>query len=260
MKFAKLLVRKVFRLLGYDIVVYQPERNGQRPAGVTDRDWDIYNSVKPYTMTSQARIQAVIDATDYILTNRIQGDFVECGVWKGGSSMAMALTAQSVGCSERSLYLYDTFEGMSEPTEADISLHGKNAKDQYEAAKTDEGHVDWCYSPIDDVRRSLESTKYPSDRMHFVQGRVEDTIPEIVPGQIALLRLDTDWYESTKHELQHLFPRLSEGGVLIVDDYGHWRGAKKAVDEYFEKHGFKVLLARTDYTGRMMVKAPTPYE
>ena len=80
------------------------------------------------------------------------------------------------------------------------------------------------------------------------------SLPAQAPTAVALLRLDTDWYLSTKHEMEHLYPRLSAGGVLIVDDYGHWDGARQAVEEYFLTHGDKPLLARTDYTGRLAVK------
>jgi O-methyltransferase len=83
---------------------------------------------------------------------------------------------------------------------------------------------------------------------------VEDTIPASVPEQIALLRLDTDWYESTKCELEILFPRLVKGGVIIIDDYGCWQGARKAVDEYFNKNNIAILLNRMDDTGRIGIK------
>lgn len=88
----------------------------------------------------------------------------------------------------------------------------------------------------------------------FVKGKVEDTVPEKAPDRISLLRLDTDWYESTYHGLLHLYPRLSVGGVLIIDDYGHWAGAKKAVDQYLNENHLKLLLNRIDDTGRIGVK------
>ena len=101
------------------------------------------------------------------------------------------------------------------------------------------------------MRRTVAATGYPMDRERFVPGPVEETLPAAAPETIALLRLDTDWYESTRHELVHLFPRLRPGGVLIVDDYGHWSGAKHSVDEYFSGTGQHILLNRIDYTGRM---------
>jgi O-methyltransferase len=85
---------------------------------------------------------------------------------------------------------------------------------------------------------------------------VEDTLPDQAPERIALLRLDTDWYASTKHELEQLYPRLAEGGVLIVDDYGHYEGARRAVDEYFRAAGEPVLLNRIDFSGRLVIKQP----
>ena len=114
--------------------------------------------------------------------------------------------------------------------------------------------VEWSYASIEEVQRNMWSTGYPKERMHFVKGPVESTIPEHAPEQIALLRLDTDFYESTRHELEHLFPRLVKGGVLILDDYGHWEGQRAAVDEYCKKKGIHLLLTRVDYTGRVAVK------
>jgi hypothetical protein len=101
----------------------------------------------------------------------------------------------------------------------------------------------------------MTATGYPSNKIHFIKGPVEETIPRQMPSpSIALLRLDTDWYESTKHELIHLFPRLSAGGILIIDDYGHWAGARQAVDEYFAGLPEKYFFHRIDYSGRLIVK------
>ena len=107
-------------------------------------------------------------------------------------------------------------------------------------------------APLDDVRHTLACSGYPAERVHYVVGKVEDTVPGTMPDAIALLRLDTDWYESTLHELVHLFPRLVPGGVLIVDDYGYWQGCRKAVDEYFRDA--PILLSFVDDTGVVGVK------
>jgi predicted O-methyltransferase YrrM len=114
---------------------------------------------------------------------------------------------------------------------------------------------EWCFSPLEEVERNLRSTGIDPARLRFVEGKVEDTIPATAPERISVLRLDTDWYESTWHELTHLYPRLSPGGVLIVDDYGHWQGAREAVDRYFGEVAEPILLARTDYTGRIGVRS-----
>jgi hypothetical protein len=112
----------------------------------------------------------------------------------------------------------------------------------------------WCYSGIDEVKNNLFTTGYPKEKLFFVKGKVEDTIPGEIPSAIAILRLDTDWYESTYHELKHLYPLLNSGGVLIIDDYGHWQGSRQATDNYFSEINKPVLLNRVDYTGRIAIK------
>jgi len=220
---------------------------------VDSRVREIFNKVKPYTMTSPERVIGLCDAVRYVVANGVEGAIVECGVWRGGSSMAAALMLSGLGAANRDLYLFDTFEGMSEPGELDRRASDAAGAAELLAAST-KGDKVWAYSPIDEVRKNLASTGYPLERISFVQGKVEDTIPGHAPDRIALLRLDTDWYESTKHELEHLFPRLVPGGVLIIDDYGAWEGARRAVDEYVAAGRVKILLSRIDETGRVGVK------
>src|SRR5438034_593928 len=138
------------------------------------------------------------------------------------------------------------------PTEKDRTNIGEPAADVLRR-RPKTSNV-WAIAGLDDVREGMAETGYPAERVHFHPGRVEETIPGEAPAEIALLRLDTDWYESTRHELVHLYPRLSEGGVLLVDDYGHWAGAKRAVDEYFATEAPPLLLSRIDYTGRIGIK------
>lgn len=168
--------------------------------------------------------------------------------------MAMAYALLSRGVTDREMYLFDTFEGMSSPTEVDLDYAGRSAKNKFERTRTADDRADWCAASVQDVLANLAHTGYPSERLHLVQGKVEDTLPDAAPEEIALLRLDTDWYESTKHEMETLYPRLTPGGVLIVDDYGHWQGSRQAVDEYLEGHGVHLLLNRIDYTGRIAIK------
>jgi hypothetical protein len=211
-----------------------------------------YERCRAYTMTSPERMYALWNATRHVVAAGIAGDFVECGVWKGGSSMLAALALADAGDVTRPLWLYDTFEGMSEPTADDVDHKGHDARPEWEAAKrTGDG---WCASPLDDVRAALATTGAAKERLRFVVGKVEATIPREIPEKIALLRLDTDWYESTKHELLHLWPRLARGGVLIIDDYGHWAGARRAVDEFLATQKPPLLLDRIDYTGRIALK------
>jgi|JI8StandDraft_1071087.scaffolds.fasta_scaffold03834_6 O-methyltransferase len=209
---------------------------------------------KPFTMTSMERLLVLDEAADYITRQGIEGVIVECGVWRGGSSMMMAKTLMNRGDQAREMYLYDTYEGMSEPTAEDVSLHGSVAEKKYNSTIKD-GHSDWCFASLEDVTKNMQSTGYDMTKVRFVKGKVEDTIPTTIPEKIAVLRLDTDWYESTKHEMEYLYPRLVPGGVLIIDDYGHWQGAKKAIEEYFAAHGGRPFMHRIDYTGRSLIKS-----
>lgn len=215
---------------------------------------EAYERCRPYSMAGLERAYALWSAVRYAVDSGLPGSFVECGVWRGGSSMMAALALLSRGVRDRDLYLFDTFEGMAEPSERDVSAFGEEARAIWAEHQRD-GRNDWCLADEDDVRRNMDLTGYPRDRVHLVPGRVEDTVPGGAPGEVAVLRLDTDWYESTAHELRHLYPRLSPGGVLIVDDYGHWQGARQAVDEYFGDGGPPILLNRIDYSARIAVKA-----
>jgi len=182
----------------------------------------IRERVRPYTMTPPQATEVLTEAVREVVVNRIAGVIVECGVWRGGSMMAVALTLMEIR-KRRDLFLFDTFSGMPEPSKKD----GQGAHDQFLA----EG--DWCLATLPEVRNNLRLTGYPERRIHYVVGPVEKTIPKAAPDSIALLRLDTDWYTSIRHELEYLFPRLSPGGILIIDDYFFWPGCKTAVDEYF---------------------------
>ena len=208
-------------------------------------------------MTSPERIVALARSVEYVVERGIEGPIVECGVWKGGSMMAAALTLMRLGDADREIYLFDTFEGMSEPTDADVAAaEGRTAAELLAADPSREDSPVWAYAQLDVVRRNLASTGFDPARLHYVKGRVEETIPSQAPGSVSLLRLDTDWYESTRHELIHLYPRLSERGVLIIDDYGYWKGSRKATDEYFSRPEVdKPLLNRIDSTGRVAIKA-----
>ena len=247
------LIRRTIQRSGFDIVRYQgPERRRSLPPDVTDADRTILSAVTPFSLTSIERLIALTAAARFIVRNDIPGAIAECGVWKGGSMMAAAMALLDEGDSTRDLYLYDTFEGMSEPTEYDKSFDGMAAADQL--AETPKGEGFWCYSPLEEVEANLVSTGYPRERLHFIKGKVEDTIPQHNQPEMAILRLDTDWYESTKHELKHLFPLLVPRGFLIIDDYGYWEGARKAVDEFIEANPVKYFLHRIDATGRMLIK------
>jgi O-methyltransferase len=250
------LIKTFLRRRGWDIVPYRPQ-DIDGCADLLPQDREILARVLPFTMTSGARLAALMNAVDYLVKNSIPGSIAECGVWRGGSMMAVALALMARNDVSRSLYLFDTFEGMSEPSDVDLTREGIHARPLLKAQAKGSGPYAsgiWCYASLDDVKANLHSTGYPAEKIHFVKGKVEETIPNILPGTLSLLRLDTDFYESTKHELEHLFPLLTPNGVLIIDDYGAWQGARKAVDDYFTAMENPVFLHRIDETGRMMVR------
>ena len=227
---------------------------------LTEDQRAIVEQAQPYTMTGPERIVAAIDAVEYVTRRGVPGAIAECGVWRGGSVLAMVLALQRLGVDDRDIYLFDTFEGMAAPTDADTSPYDEPAVASWARARASGKRLwDWWFDPkdvgVDSVRRLLQATGYPPEHLHFVVGKVEDTVPDEAPTEFAILRLDTDWYESTRHELIHLYPRLSSGGVLIVDDYGHWDGCRMAVDEYFGGTVPAVYFSRIDYSARVAIKS-----
>lgn len=235
-------------------------RFGYRLVGITDgppkyppdfgqREIEIIETVRSETLTSVERIVALVRAARYVSASGIPGAFVECGVWRGGSSMAALLAFLDAGDRVRPAVLFDTFAGMTPPTDIDVDYTGQPAAIRMHAEPNLRAEAS-----LNVVRGNIERTGYPAALVRFVVGRVEDTIPQEAPDRIALLRLDTDWYESTRHELEHLFPRLSIGGVLIIDDYGYWQGSRRAVDEYLANHDTSLFLARIDKDAVMAVR------
>jgi hypothetical protein len=241
-------MQRFMRWTGYEI---RKRAKEQPPRDFAPHEVEDIEAVTPFTQTAPDRMIALVRALEHVCAHGIPGDIVECGVWKGGSIMLAAKTLLRLGEQGRHLHLFDTFQGMSDPTDLDVDYEGTRAADHMDR------HVPHTLSPLEEVRANLFGTGYPRDAIHFVEGKVEDTLPSRAPERIALLRLDTDWYESTYHELVHLYPLLSPGGILIIDDYGHWRGSRRAVDQYLEENDLKLFLHRIDYTGRLAVK-PAP--
>ena len=250
----KNIVKKLLGKLGYKI---SKVNNNRYPIDYSIDFIEEYQSIEPYTMTSLERVYALKTAVQYIVNNNIRGSYVECGVWKGGSCMMIANTLKQLNALSEEIWLYDTFSGMTNPTNEDIeietNLKGMELLENIDKLNDDKFNM-WAYAPKDIVIKNMESTGFPTDKIKYIQGKVEETLIDHRPSKIALLRLDTDWYESTKKELEDLYPLLVNGGVLIIDDYGHFEGAKKAVDEYFKKINQYPLMHRIDYTGRLIIK------
>lgn len=237
---------RALRALGYEL----RRSDSLSHADLSPAHRALYERVSAYTQTSLERVAALADAVEYVVRRGIPGDFVECGVWRGGSSMVIALSLLRLGVGDRRLWLYDTFGTMPPAGEHDRDYAGRKMAPG--ALDPINNSVHTSGLTVSEVTTAMASTGYPPGQVTCVEGLVEETIPRSAPERIAILRLDTDWYESTRHELVELYPRLERGGVLIVDDYGHFAGARKAVDEYFA--GGPILLSRIDYTGRVAVK------
>lgn len=220
---------------------------------LSEGDAALLRKIEGLSMTSKIAQWEFIRALRDIEARRIPGDLVECGVWRGGN-LALAGLVNAQSGSKRRIWAYDTFAGMTAPTEFD-----QKATSNLDTAKKfkeldRDSHNEWCYASREDVVSNFGTVVGANAQLKVIQGPVQETLlqPENLPDRIALLRLDTDFYDSTKTEMEILYPRLQPGGILIIDDYGEWAGARKAVDEYFE--GQHVWLQRVTDTVRMMVK------
>jgi len=222
-----------------------------------DRDFaPLYRASVECTASSVERLYALYTAMKYVVASGVPGDIVECGVWRGGNCMLAALSLQLLGDDTRHVWLYDTFSGMSEPTGRDRDVYGGRALDMRDKGFTAAGRPTpfQFVASLEDVTANMASTGFPAERTRFVEGRVEDALPSTRPERIALLRLDTDWYESTAHAMRHLYPLLAPGGVLLLDDYGDWPAVREAIHECLAEQGEELLLHRIDNTGRIAVR------
>ena len=255
-KLVKTSIVKLFDKLGYSIKPITDKYYGIA-VELDDDDVDLIKYVldNGYTMTSVPRLVNTLKSCRYVVENNIAGDFVECGVWRGGNGILAKRLFEQLD-SNRHVWMFDTFEGMTAPTEFDVSSTTKTyAGKQFEESQR-QGHNDWCYASLEDVKTNCLDSGLDLEQFRFVKGDVSKTlrVRENLPDEISILRLDTDWYESTKSELEVLYPILNTDGVLIIDDYGHWEGARKAVDEYFADCDYKPLFNVIDYTGRCAIK------
>lgn len=250
-------MKKVIGYLNYVIskVGYElKEIKDILPIETNNSDLEIIQSVKSNSMSSNLRLYELIQAVKYINRNNIKGDFVECGVWRGANLVVMQKLIEQYNIENKSVYGFDTFDGMSEPTEFDLDYAGNSAKELMTNTKKDEKRGIWAYSPKEKVFDFIQNNVLNKKNINLIEGKVEDTLlnSNNLPEKISLLRLDTDFYESTKIELEILYPLLEKGGVLIIDDYGHFEGARKAVDEYFNDK--ELWLKYVDYTCRLYIK------
>lgn len=251
---AKFAVLIALKKAGYEI----KRTDGKHGLNISEAnafDLETLQLASRLSMQSSERMWALINATKYVVNNNVSGNFVECGVYKGGSALIIARTLKSMNVTDRHIYLYDTYEGMTQPRDVDRK-QGTETLASEMLATTPKGNGEnvWAYSSIDDVTDFVAQLDYPNENFHLIKGDVMQTLEEDLPDNISLLRLDTDWYESTKKELQKLYPLVTHGGVIIIDDYGHWSGSKLAVNQFLEESSLKPLMNYIDYAGRLWIK------
>ena len=249
-------IKKIFSIFNYKIehVKSWYKRQENYLAEIEESDFNFLKKINKFTMSTPANHWTIIQSLQHIKKNNIEGDLVECGVYKGGNIILFDYLLEKYQLSKK-IFAYDTFEGMSEPS--DIYIHIKNNLPSQTKKNYEKNNIVWCYASLDEVKNNIKKFNLQfENKFKFIKGDVLKTlkVKDNLPEKISLLRLDTDFYESTKIELEVLFPRLVKNGILIIDDYGHWKGAKKAVDEYFNlKENFK-WLHRIDYASRLLIK------
>ena len=241
-----MIIKKLLKKLGYN---YFKSKNDRAIEEITPYENKLINKCLKYSMTTKVRMWSLLNSINYIYNNNIQGDFVECGVWRGGNLILYELLNQKYNLDKK-VFGFDTFEGMPMPGEHDFKYNNLSAMDLYNRKVKIENN--WCKSTLDEVKRNI-LTECSNVNVKLIKGKVENTllVKENIPDKISILRLDTDFYESTKIELEILFPKLEKNGVLIIDDYGSYKGARKAVDEYFKKKAFLIYI---DHTCRLLIK------
>ena len=252
----KNVIRSTLGLLNLEVHKKVEKRGAPFPVELSPEERELFDYVRRngLTMVSDERLFATILACKHVVASGVEGEFVECGVWRGGNALLAAGLFKLYGAT-RKVYLFDTFAGMTLPTEHDTAaMTGEDAHALY-LSKAKESHNEFCYASLEDVKSAFKRADLLDANIIFIAGDVLSTlaVPDNLPQQIAVLRLDTDWYESTRMELETLYPRLTIGGILMVDDYGYWNGARRAVDEYFAREP-RPFLQYTDGTGRAGVK------
>ena len=208
-------------------------------------DWkkEIVITSSPFSCSNLEAMLRLIGNVEHIIKCDVPGDFVECGVFMGGSCIVIAQTLRHLRVEDRAIWMFDTFEGVPEPNETEIDGEGNNLRKWYLETQ----QKGWCYSSKHTVSNNMRKFAFNGE-VHLIPGLVEDTIPRIGPNTIALLRIDVDLEDPTRHILEHMYPRLSTNGHIIFDDYGHFPDVKSTVDEYLAIHAPNIYLDRVNRT------------
>jgi O-methyltransferase len=219
-------------LLPGDVRLIRRARDDQRAEG---KDWPAL----ALTMVGVKRLDNLQHCVLAVLKDGVPGDFIETGIWRGGSVILMRAILKAHGVTDRTVFAADSFEGLPKPD-----------ADTYPADKRD---PHWTFKELavslEQVRANIERYGLLDDRVHFLKGWFKDTLPEAPIEQLAVARLDGDMYESTMTAIEALYPKLQPGGFLIVDDYGAVRGCKRAIEDYRLRCGITEPIEPIDWTG-----------
>lgn len=245
----KIFINKFLKSFGLLVI-----NQNQKIIEISDNDNELLKTISIYSMTPKIRMYNLLQSLREIKYKNIPGDFVECGVWKGGNLILMKKFLEKELIDTKKIYAFDTFEGMSQPDENDYELSNNVSAEDLLKKDTKKKSNVWGICSLEDVKKNLLKNLKDIDNIYFIKGKVEKTLnfEKNIPEKISLLRLDTDWYSSTKKELEILYEKVSSGGIIIIDDYGHWGGSKKAVDEFFKNK--YVWMHYVDYACRLIIK------
>lgn len=246
--FLRKYIQKITNSFGYTII-----NNNQRIVELSDKQRHLMNIANGISMTPQIRRYNLIQALEYIAHYGLEGDLVECGVWKGGNIVIYKKFIEENDIKKK-IYAFDTFQGMSNPDQNDYIIDGAISAQTILDKDNKKVTNDWGVCSLEEVKFNISQRTKNLNNIFFIKGKVEETLLNKInlPKKISLLRLDTDFYQSTKIELEILYDKVCKGGVIIIDDYGHWAGSKKAVDEFF-KEKF-VWMHYVDYACRLIIK------
>jgi hypothetical protein len=223
-------------------------------AGGSPRTYSLFRTVRPYTMINRFKLRNIWRLACAVEESGLRGAFVECGVWRGGAAALMAYAAKTRG-SARPTWLFDSFEGLPEPTSRDGQAAREYAHDR---AGGELASIGECVASEHDAEQIMSKLGIDPRSVKIVKGWFQDTLPIAVKavGPIALLRLDGDWYESTRLCLDVLFESVESGGYVVLDDYDFWQGSRTAVDEFLAERGLRPELQRIFRGGRYFSKQP----
>lgn len=251
----KKIIKKILSIFNYRIISKNDwsKKVENLIVEATKKNLEEFETINEISLSSSPNKWSLIQSLKHIQENNIEGDIVETGVFKG-ANLVLINNFLNRSNIEKKIYAYDTYAGQPEPSNLDYDLKGKSMIDKFSDFK--KKNITPVFCSLEDVKKNIKKySPFDYDKIIFIKGKVEETLnsEKNIPQQISLLRLDTDFYESIKKSLDILYPRLSKGGVLIIDDYGHFKGAQTAVDNYF-KDKKNIWMHRVDYTCRLIIK------